>query len=209
MSDLVYMLNLVGIGVFAISGALVASRKELDLFGFAFIALVTSVGGGTLRDLLLGQTPVFWVQDPWNVAPAIAASIVVFFAAPWVQHRYKVLLWADALGMSLFAVIGASVALEAGTNPLVAVFMGGISATFGGVIRDIICNEVPLLLRKELYITPAIIGSAIVVYLPALLPSFSGGMIVGFSAAFIIRGLGIYYGISSPAYKSRPGREYP
>ncbi len=153
MTALVQFLDWFGIAVFAATGALVASRKQMDIFGFALLATVTGVGGGTVRDVLLGKLPVFWVHRPAYVLVCVAVSTLVFFSAHIPESRYRLLLWFDAAGFALFASIGAEKGLETGTGPVVAVFMGIVTATFGGIIRDVLGGEVPLILRKEIYVT--------------------------------------------------------
>lgn len=123
VSSIVAALDWFGIAVFAVTGALVASRKQMDIFGFALLGTVTGVGGGTIRDVLLGALPVFWVQQPAYVLTCVAVSTLVFFFAHVPQSRYRVLLWLDAAGLALFAVLGAEKALAAGAGPVVAVFM--------------------------------------------------------------------------------------
>lgn len=194
--------------VFAISGALVASRKCLDPVGFALVATVTGIGGGTLRDLLLGQS-VFWVHQPSYVVLCVVVSSVVYFIAPHIEYRYRVLLWADAAGLSLFSVLGATLALEAGFSGIIAVVMGLLTATFGGLIRDVLCGEIPLILRKEIYATAALCGALVFTCLdPLPLPypvAELGGIVVG----FVVRALGLGWGLSLPSYRPRTGRKYP
>ncbi len=145
--------------MFAASGALAASRKQLDPVGFVLIACITAFGGGTLRDVLLDR-PVFWLAEPAMVALAAAVALVVFFTAHLLERRFVVLLWADAVGLALFAGLGAEAALGFGASAWVAVLMGVVTATMGGVIRDIVCAELPLILRKEIYATAAALGAA-------------------------------------------------
>ncbi|MFC7689161.1 trimeric intracellular cation channel family protein [Paeniroseomonas aquatica] len=209
VETLLRWLDLAGIAVFAASGALVASRKQMDAVGFILVAAVTGFGGGTLRDLLLGRLPVVWLRDPALLAVASSVALLVFFTAHRIENRFRALLWADALGLSLFAVLGAETALIAGANPWAAVLLGVVTASFGGALRDVVCNEIPLLLRKEIYALAALAGAAVFVGLrlhgvwrdPALL----GGMAVCFG----IRAAAIARGWSLPAYKGRPGREHP
>ena len=146
-----------GVAVFAVTGALVASRKQMDIFGFALLATVTGIGGGSVRDLLLG-VPVFWVQQPLYVAICVAVSAIVFFTAHIPESRYRLLMWLDAVGLAFFCVVGASKGLEAGAGPFIAVVMAVITASFGGIIRDVIGGESPFLLRKEIYVTAALAG---------------------------------------------------
>jgi uncharacterized membrane protein YeiH len=155
LDSVVHWLGVLGVAVFAASGALEASRRQMDVVGFALVATVTGVGGGTLRDLLLGLSPVFWVEAPGYVLLCAAVAVLVFFTAHLVESRFKVLLWADALGLALFCATGAERALAAGASGVVAVMMGVMTATVGGVVRDVLCAQVPLILRRELYATAA------------------------------------------------------
>jgi len=203
------LLDAAGIAVFAISGALVASRKQMDAVGFVLIACVTGFGGGTLRDLVLGRTPVFWLQRPDLLAIAAVAGLLVFLTAHLVESRFKALLWADAVGLALFAVLGAEIALIAGADPWAAVLLGVMTATGGGILRDVICNELPLILRREIYITAAAVGAFTYVVLRlAPLPrdiAVPAGILLG----FVIRAAAIRYGWSLPSYRARPARDYP
>lgn len=201
-------LDFAGVAIFAVSGALVASRKRLDPVGFALIATVTGIGGGTLRDLLLGQA-VFWVHQPNYVALCVAVSLVVYFIAPHIEFRYRVLLWADAAGLSLFSVLGASLAIDAGFSGVIAIVMGLLTATFGGLIRDVLCSEVPLILRKEIYATAALCGALVFTWLDSLPLPYPAAEVGGIVACFAVRALGLSRGLSLPSYRPRIGREYP
>lgn len=204
-TTLATLLDLAGIAVFAVTGALVASRKQMDVFGFALLGTVTGIGGGTLRDLLLDRT-VFWVADPTSVVVCVVVSTIVFFTAHIPESRYRLLLWLDAIGLAAVAVRGAEIALEAGTGSIVAVVMGVITATFGGIIRDIIGGESPLVLRRDIYVTAALIGAAAYVALVGLAIAESLAAGLGFAAGFIVRGLAIRYRWSLPVYKARRAR---
>ncbi len=135
LDQLLRWLDLAGVAVFAASGALVASRKRLDVVGMVVIASVAGFGGGTVRDLLLGRAPVFWLRAPELLAVCAAVAVFAFFAAHRLESRFRALLWADAVGMALYAVVGAEIALLAGASPWAAVLMGVVTATFGGVLR--------------------------------------------------------------------------
>lgn len=148
-----------GTAVFAVTGALVASRKRMDIVGFILLGCVTGIGGGSLRDAMLGSLPVFWVREPVYLAICVAVSAATFFLAHIPEWRYRVLLWLDAAGLALFCVTGADRALTAGASAFIAVAMGVVTATFGGVIRDILGGESPLILRKEIYVTAALAGA--------------------------------------------------
>jgi uncharacterized membrane protein YeiH len=209
LDQLLRWLDLAAIAVFAASGALVASRKRLDAVGFAVVAAVTGLGGGTLRDLLLGRTPVFWLREPELLAVCAAVAAVAFFAAHRLESRFRALLWADAVGMALYAVVGAEIALLAGASPWAAVLMGVVTATFGGIARDVVCDELPLILRREIYATAAAAGAAAFVALRVegvwREPAVAAGVLV----AFGIRAAALLRGWSLPAYRARAGREYP
>lgn len=209
MNALVHWLELAGVAVFAASGALTASRKRLDIVGFAFVGTVTGIGGGTLRDLLLGQGAVAWVREPVALYLAGAVSVLVYFTAHHLESRFRALLWADALGLALFAVTGAQVALASGAPPAVAVLMGVMSATFGGALRDVVCNETPLILRREVYATAAAAGAAAFVGLTLVGVPEPAATVAGFAAGLAIRAAALLLGLSVPVYRPRPGREYP
>ncbi len=203
------LLDFAGIAVFAASGALVASRKQMDAVGFVLIGVVTGFGGGTLRDLLLGRTPVFWLDRPELLATAAAAALLVFFTAHLLESRFKALLWADAVGLALFAVVGAEIALIAGASPWAAVLLGVLTATGGGILRDVICNELPLILRREIYITAAAVAATAYVALRLAPLPRDVALVSGIGAGFLLRAAAILRGWSLPPYHARPAREYP
>lgn len=206
MAQLLFWLDLVGVVVFAVSGALEAARKQLDIVGFLFVAAVTGIGGGTLRDLLLDRGPVFWVHQPVYLWLTSAAAILTFFVAPHIARRAVLLLWADAVGMAVFAVIGARTALDVGAGPAVAVLMGTMTATFGGLIRDVVCTETPLLLKREVYATAAAAGAATLVAGEALGIAPALATLAGIAIAFAIRAVALRYSLSLPIYRPRPAR---
>jgi uncharacterized membrane protein YeiH len=197
-----------GIIAFAVSGALEASRKRMDIFGFVLLGTVTGIGGGTLRDLLLGQ-PVFWVQTPSYLVVCVLVSGAVFFLAHLPQSRFRVLLWCDALGLALFAAIGAERALLAGTGPVVAVAMGVITSTFGGVIRDVLGAESPVVLSREIYVTAALLGAIVFVGLIGLGLPREIALGAAFAACLALRGAALHWGWSLPRYKARDPRPRP
>ncbi|MFO1069143.1 MAG: trimeric intracellular cation channel family protein [Geminicoccaceae bacterium] len=208
MDRLIFALDLLGVAVFAATGALTASRKELDIVGFALLAAVTGIGGGTLRDLLIGRLPVFWVDEPVYLIVTTAVAVLLFFAAPLVESRYRLLLWLDALGMALFAGLGARTALDHAVPAIVAVLMGTMTATFGGLLRDIICAEVPLILRREIYVTAAALGAGLYVALAPLAGS-APALTAAMALAFAVRAVALRWGLSLPVYRARPGRPQP
>jgi len=195
-----------GTAVFAVTGALVASRKRMDITGFILLGCLTGMGGGTLRDLMLGALPVFWVREPIYLAICVAVSAATFFLAHIPESRYRVLLWLDAAGLALFCVAGADRALTAGANAFIAVAMGVVTATFGGVMRDMLGGESPLILRREIYVTAALAGATAFVGLLALGAGGAIAAALGFVACFVIRALALSYGWSLPVYRAREGR---
>jgi len=203
----IFIMDIMGVIVFAASGALVASRKEMDLVGFGLMASLTGVGGGTLRDLLLDR-PVFWISDPLPVWICLGIATLIFFSAHIIQRRYVVLLWADAIGIALYGVMGAELARQSGAGPLVAIVMGMMTASFGGLIRDVICNETPLILGKEVYATAAALAAAVHIGLSSFGVPFEISVFSGIVAGFLLRAAGIAKGLALPTYKARPGRDY-
>jgi uncharacterized membrane protein YeiH len=199
----------IGVAVFALTGALMAARKGMDPFGFALLATLTGVGGGTVRDLLIGTRPVFWVGDPTDVLVCLIVAEAVFALGPKKVaaleggRRGRVLLWADALGLALFAITGTAKALAAGVPALSAIALGTITATFGGIIRDIFAGITPLVLRQEIYVTAAALGAAVAVTLQVIGLPLSFSAAAGFAAAFGLRALAILRGWSLPTFPSR------
>jgi len=204
--SLLTILDYAGIALFAATGALAASRKELDLVGFLFFAAVTGLGGGTLRDIILGRTPVFWVLEPNYILICIAAGAFVFFTADRVEWRYRLLIWLDAVGLAAYSVLGAAKGLAATGSPTIAIVTGALTAAFGGILRDLLANEPSVLLRPEIYITAALAGAAgfTTAHMLGLPIVVSSGL--GVTIAFALRGGAIHYGWTLPRYRPRPGR---
>ena len=192
---------------FAISGALVASRKQMDIVGFAWLAVITGVGGGTVRDLIL-DTPVFWVEDSLPLVVCLASAIAVYFGAHLLQSRYALILWMDAAGLALVTVAGADKGLAAGAGPLVAVVMGVVTGSVGGILRDLIGQEPSIILRREVYVTASLAGACLYVFLAGLDGDRVISVACGLLTIFAIRGFAIVYGWSLPTYRARPGRPY-
>ena len=200
------LLDYAGVAVFAATGALAASRKELDMIGFLFLASVTGIGGGTLRDVILGATPVFWAQNPAYVLVCAGVAVLVFFTAHLVESRYKLLLWLDAVGLAAYCVLGAAKGLAATGSATVAVVTGVLTATFGGILRDLLAGEPSVLLRPEVYVTAALSGAATFTIIAAAGSAPSVAAAAGFLVAFLVRGGALRFGWTFPRYRSRPGR---
>lgn len=203
--DQIIFLDYAGVAVFAATGALAASRKELDVIGFLFLAGVTGVGGGTFRDLIL-DVPVFWVQNHDYLLVCASMAVIVYFTAHLLESRYKLLLWLDAVGLSAYCVFGAWKGLVVTGSALVAVVMGMLTATLGGILRDQIAGEPSVLMRPEVYVTAAMAGAVVftVLYIAGL--PLMAAAVPAFLAALAIRGGALWFGWSFPPYKARPGR---
>ena len=193
MENLFYWFSIAGTAVFALSGALLALRQGMDVIGVSLIAAITGVGGGTLRDVLLGDLPPDWVQAPLPIMVCILVAVTACFCnRAIVGQRMNWLLYADAAGLALFAVLGTKAALQVDAHPLVAILFGAMSASFGGIIRDVICNETPLLLKQEIYITAAVVGAGAFVLLPDAFGEEANALI-GTLLAFVVRFLAIQF----------------
>ncbi len=201
ISSLTFFLDWLGLIVFAASGGLVASRKSMDVVGFALLASVTAIGGGTVRDVVLGLTPVFWVKQPTVLLVCVAVGVATFFVAHLLQSRMRYLLWFDAVGLAIFSVTGAQTALAAGVAPSIAVAMGVASATFGGIIRDVLGGESPMVLRREIYVTAALVGSLVTVGATGFGQGLNASLLLGFVAAFCVRAAALYWSLTLPRYK--------
>lgn len=192
------------VAVFGATGALAAARRNYDIVTFGFFAAVTGVGGGTLRDLLLGA-PVFWVGQPAYLAASLAAALAVWLFGIG-RHGGRVLIWLDAVGMAAYCVVGAAKAEAAGAPPLTVVVMGVLTAGFGGVIRDVLAHEPSVLLRREIYVTAALLGAGVYALLRwagvAELPAGAAGV----ASALALRSGAILWGWSLPGF---PGRGPP
>ncbi|WP_372770018.1 trimeric intracellular cation channel family protein [Lutibacter sp.] len=154
-----YILDILGTIAFAISGALVAMNKKMDPFGVFIIAFVTAVGGGTLRDVLIGKQPVIWMTDITYVFLISSAVFIAILFRKKLKHLQKSLFLFDTIGLGIFTITGTEIGINAHFHPVISIALGTMTASFGGVIRDILCNEVPILFRKEIYATACIFGS--------------------------------------------------
>lgn len=195
---LLELLDMAGVAVFAVSGALAAARGRHTIVTFAFFAAITGIGGGTLRDLLIG-VPVFWVgRSDYLGVCLIAAGVVWLLKAD--RWRLSALLWFDAVGMAAYAVIGAAKALAAGLPPLPAIVMGVLTASFGGIVRDVLAGEPSVLLRREIYVSAAALGASLHVILVSLGAPGLVAATIGVVAGFTLRALALARGLALPAY---------
>ncbi|MCB1702637.1 MAG: trimeric intracellular cation channel family protein [Pseudomonadales bacterium] len=203
MDSVIHLVDVLAVAVFAISGALAAAEKKLDILGFILFGIVTGIGGGTARDLLLGTDTVFWVSDNLYLWMCIGAAVATWFLAPLLTSLHRVLLWADAVGLALFCVLGTIKAQAWGASPLVAVVMGMMTATFGSVIRDTLLNQEPVLLGPEIYVTAALLGSTGYIVLDALPATAALAMPLAIALAFMLRAAAILFGLRLPKYGKR------
>ncbi len=156
-----YTIDILGTIAFAISGVLVAFNKKMDLFGVLIIAFVTAIGGGTLRDLLIGDTPVSWMKDITFTYVIIASAIFAILFRSKINYLRTSLFLFDTIGIGLYTLIGIQKGISTGLHPVICIVLGTITASFGGVIRDVLCNEIPVIFRKEIYATACILGGII------------------------------------------------
>ena len=203
---LVGALDLASIFVFALTGALAASRAQLDVVGFVFVACLTAVGGGTLRDLLLAR-PVIWVENPVFLAVASGAAVLVFFTAHRLESRIRTLAWLDACALAVAVPAGVGAALSLGQGWPIVLVMGITTGCMGGLMRDVVCNEVPLVLKQgELYVTCALAGAGAAVMALTLGLAEAPALILCAAVTLALRAGSLAFGWRLPVYKARPPR---
>jgi uncharacterized membrane protein YeiH len=185
-------LDWTGTAIFAVTGALTASRKRMDIFGFILLGAVTGIGGGSLRDLMLGATPVFWVREPTYLAICVIAAAATFVLAHIPESRYRVLLWLDAAGLALFCVIGALKAANAGLDLVPAALLGMITGIGGGIARDVLANRVPVVLEGGWYATPALLGATWAAFAQGEEWSTAAVLLPGIAVCFTWRALALH-----------------
>ncbi|MCL1113292.1 MULTISPECIES: trimeric intracellular cation channel family protein [Shewanella] len=207
MSQWIYIFDLCGTAVFALSGALAAGKHRMDPFGVIVLASVTAIGGGSIRDALIGATPVFWIRDP-NYIIVILATVLACLVLVRKPHKLPTLTLpvADALGLALFTVIGAEKALLMGLSGMVAVVMGLITGVGGGIIRDLLCRQIPMVLRTEIYATASIVGGICYTLSLAVGMDSMTSMFIAMISTLIIRLSAIRWHLSLPAFDLKTKR---
>jgi len=197
-----YVLDLLGVAVFAISGVLAAGRKNLDVLGVAVIAVVTAIGGGTLRDVLLDRHPIFWIANTTYLWVILAATAVTLgYLRFWIASR-RALLVADALGLAFFTIAGVQIAQQTGHSDPIALLMGTITGVAGGVLRDVLTAEIPLVLRPgRLYATAALAGAGLYVLLTGRGVSMEAAGLAGMAATAGLRLAAIFWGLELPVVR--------
>ena len=196
---LLYYLDLIGVAVFAASGVLATRDRNLDIFGVVIVATLTAIGGGTLRDLILGRHPIFWVVNEWYIVTILAAVIVTVLYLSRRPPPGFLFLVADAFGLAIFAMSGAKLTMDAGHSPLIVVIMGSMTGVMGGMLRDVITARVPLVLQKEIYATAAIAGIAVYLTLVALSVPGVLAFSVGVAVVITLRLVAIRRGLHLPS----------
>lgn len=208
MNSLIAVLDYSSVLIFALTGALVASRAQLDIVGFVFFATLTGIGGGTVRDLILGREPILWVGRPELILLTSGAALLVFFTAHLFESRYRLIIWLDAFALAVAVPAGVGLALETGVSPVVVVAMGVVTGTFGGLMRDVVANELPMVLKQgELYVTACFGGALVAVILIGL--GMPRPVALIFCAALVIalRAGSLLLGWRLPTYRPRPPRD--
>lgn len=184
--DFITLVDFIGTFVFAISGMLVAIDKKFDLFGVIILGIVTAIGGGTLRDILIGSTPVSWMQNETYFFIILSALPLCYFFNDFIHSLRKGIFLFDTVGIGLFTILGIDKTLEVGLSPTIAITMGIVSAVFGGVIRDVLSNEVPLIFRKEIYAFACLFGAIMYLGTKMIFPEWMA-MITSILSVIVIR----------------------
>ena len=196
---MIYNLGLLGITAFSMTGVIAAGRKGMDIFSIVLLGVVTALGGGTLRDIIL-DTDIFWLNDLYYLWVSIAAAAVTFFLVRYVKHVLRLLLFVDAFGLSLFTILAMEKTLTLGFSTPVAVLMGLTTGIAGGMTRDILTGRMPLLLGKEFYATPALIGAVCFALLDSYVPAHELNRIYAIVLIFVLRGAAIQWGLYYPKW---------
>jgi uncharacterized membrane protein YeiH len=199
---IIYGFDLFGVAVFAVSGSLAAGRKQMDVFGVVVLGLVTALGGGTLRDTLLDAVPVFWIDDRVYLLVAVAAALLTFTSVRIIRVPLRGLLIFDAIGLAVFMAIGTAKTLAV-TKPSISMIMGVMTGVAGGMIRDILSAEIPLILRKEVYATAALCGSLVYVVMNRLGFLDTACLLLSATVTLLIRLAAIHYNFALPVFRSR------
>ncbi|GCF11038.1 trimeric intracellular cation channel family protein [Dictyobacter arantiisoli] len=197
---LISLLDLFGVAVSAISGTLTAGRKKMDIFGVFVIAGVTAIGGGTTRDILIDRHPIYWFNEPIYISIIVASAALTMLYTHFFRPPNKSLLIADAFGLATFTVIGAQIADQRHLPALIVIFVAMITAVAGGIIRDVLCSQIPLIFRKDLYVTTVIAGALVFVLLKKLGWESNSVIILSMGTVFLFRLAAIFFHLQMPLY---------
>jgi len=196
--DYLRLIDLSGIAAFAVSGAVAAMRKRLDLFGIFIIAFVTAMGGGTLRDLLIGEAPPVWMFDMWYGLTVGVSTLIVMLFTRQIENFRKTLLFFDSLGLGFFTIVGIEVGLSLNLHPVICVTLGTVTACFGGVIRDISLRTIPVIFQKEVYASACIAGGIFYFAFVYFGADDTWVKVVSISAVFLMRMLAVIFDLRLP-----------
>jgi uncharacterized membrane protein YeiH len=199
---MIYLLDLFGVAVFAITGSLAAGQKKMDLFGVVVLALATALGGGTLRDVILGAYPVFWISNPTYIFVGTTVAVSTFAMAKFVRPPAKALKFADAFGLAIFTVIGTGKALSLGVSGSIAVIMGVMTGVAGGIVRDMLSGEIPLVLKAEIYATASLCGGITFAVLKEYFPAMPLPAPIAIAVILALRLAAIHWKLSLPVFPS-------
>ncbi|MCP4021159.1 MAG: trimeric intracellular cation channel family protein [Desulfobacteraceae bacterium] len=197
---MIYYLGLGGIAAFAITGVIAAGKKDMDIFSIVLLGVVTALGGGTLRDIIIDANPIFWIADLSYLWVSITASLFTFFLIRFVTHLYQLLLFVDAFGLALFTILAAEKTMLLGFPKPVAVLMGVVTGIAGGMIRDILTGKMPLLLSREFYATPALLGAILFILMHGWLPGHNFNRLYAIALIFGLRALTIQFKLYYPSW---------
>ena len=197
---MIYYLGLIGIAAFSITGVIAAGRKGMDIFSIVLLGVVTALGGGTLRDIIIDVNPVFWIADLYYLWVAVFASIITFFLVRHINNVYRFLLFVDAFGLSLFTILATEKTLLLGFSKPIAILMGIITGAAGGMLRDILTGRMPLILGKEFYATPALLGALVFILLGSFFPLHDFNRVYAITIIFLLRASAIQWGLYYPQW---------
>ena len=200
-----FQVEYTAVAVCAVSGVLAASGQRLDLFGILVLAVVTSVGGGTLRDICLGSYPIFWIENPSYIVTALIAALLTFVLARFYQMPHRLLLIADAFGLALFTIAGTEKSLQLQPSGLIAILLGVVTGVAGGVLRDVLRREVPLVFRPEIYLyaTAALAGASLLVLLCRAVPDFPQAPLAAMALTLVLRLSAILFKLRLPVFRTK------
>ncbi len=198
-----YALDILGTSAFAISGALVAINKKFDPFGVLIIAFVTAIGGGTIRDILIGRNPVAWMQDINYVYAILIATVIAILLRKKISYLSTSLFLFDTIGLGVFTIIGTEIGIQYDLHPLISIALGTMTATFGGVTRDILCNEIPVIFRKEIYASACIIGALVFILLQQTNLQVNVVYIITVITVILIRLVAVKFKLSLPTFYTK------
>ncbi|GLV61055.1 membrane protein [Dictyobacter sp. S3.2.2.5] len=200
---LIHILDILGTAVFAISGVLAAGRKKMDISGVVVIAAVTAIGGGTLRDVLLGRHPIFWFHDPTYLYVILAVAVATMLYTRYFRPPHRLLLVADAVGLATFVVLGANAASMAALPMVIVVLLAVMTGVVGGVIRDVLCAEIPLVLQRDIYMLAALAGASIYVLLKMVGWDNTLVTLLAMGSVIVLRLAAIFWHLHLPQYQVR------